>query len=215
MHFRLTHLLFGCLLILSGCTTADKQAESLPYKKNALIIVHSDKGRPIQDALEPLCDKKVNADLSNRSKLGITVVAGLGFNYAYEDPRASDAALYMSRKYAEAIQEEIKRCGVAVDVYINENKNTGTREHLSQSLAKRKTDAMIQVVIAPEKIKNGTALFIKINYFTLNWKSTEGGEVVTTGAGPSQKYEVAPEAPLALYARRFATVLRDGGYIGY
>lgn len=215
MRFRFVNVLFICLFTLSGCTTADKQAESLPYKKNALIIVHSDNGRPVQDALEPLCDKKSNADLSNRSKLGITVVAGLGFNYAYEDPRASDAVLYMSRKYAEAIQEEIKRCGVAVDVYINENKNTGTREHLSQSLAKRKTDAMIQVVIAPEKANNGTALFIKINYFTLSWKSMNGGEVVTTGAGPSQKYEVAPEAPLALYARRFATVLRDGGYIGH
>lgn len=187
----------------------------MPYKKNALIVIHSEKGRPIQDALEPLCNKTANADLPNRSKLGITVVAGRGFNYAYEDPRASDAVLYMSRKYAEALQEEIKRCGVAVDVYINENKNTSTTEHLSQSLAKRKTDAMIQVVIAPEKANNGTALFIKINYFTLNWKSMNGGEVVTTGSGPSQKYEVASEAPLALYARRFATVLRDGGYIGH
>jgi hypothetical protein len=214
MHFKFSHFILGFLLISSGCTTADKQIDRLPYKQNALIV-YSDKGRPIQDALEALCDKTDTGNAPNRSKTGITLVAGLGFNYAYEDPRASEAVLYMSRKYAEALQEEIKRCGVAVDVHINDSKNTGTREHLSESLARRKTDAMIQVSIAPEQADSSTALFIKISYLTLSWKPSNGGEIVTTGVGPSQKYKVAPDAPLALYARNFATVLRDNGYIGY
>ena len=214
IRLKSVHLLIGSVLI-SGCTTPDKQVDSLPFKKNALIVVYSDTGRPIQDALEPLCVATEKRDSANRSRLGIAIVAGLGFNYAYEDPRASDAVLYMSRKYAESLQEEIKRCGVAVDVHMNTSKTTRISDHLSQSLAKRKTDGLIQVSIKPKQVGNGTELFISIDYFTLKWQSGAKGEMVTTGLGPSQSYQVAPEAPLALYARKFATVLHDKGYIGH
>lgn len=207
-------------LLAAGCTTQsgpskpDKQEERLPYKKNALII-YSDKGAPIQDALEPLCDK-VNAGRAiRRSKLGVTVMAGLGFNYAYEDPRASEAVLYMSRKLADALQEDITRCAVPAAIDIHTSKATDIRTHLSQSLAKRKSDGLIQVSIRPERVGNGSELFITLDYFKLNWESGEQGDTVTTEAGPSRKYQVAPDAPLALYARKFATVLYEGGYIGY
>lgn len=213
------HAVLICLLV-AGCTTQGspgkpgQQEDRLPYKKNALII-YSDKGAPIQDALEPLCDKANTGRAIKRSKLGVTLMAGLGFNYAYEEPKASEAVLYMSRKLAEALQEEITRCAVPAVIDIHTSKATDIRTHLSQSLAKRKSDGLIQVSIRPERVGNGSELFISIDYFKLNWESGAQGDTVTTEAGPSRKYQVAPDAPLALYARKFATALYESGYIGY
>lgn len=213
LRLKLIPALMACLLA-AACTTADKPAtDALPFKKNALIV-YSDRGSPIQDALEPLCRAVGKGDASKQSKLGVAIVAGMGFNYAYEDPRASEAVLYMARKYAEALQEEIKRCGVAAEVHMNASKATPTREHVAQTLAKRKSDGLIQVSIAPERVGDGTDLFISTDYFVLTWEGRAQGASVTTGAGPAQKHKVASDAPLALYARRFATALRDQGYIG-
>lgn len=214
MGFKMAPLLLvGCAL-MAGCATPDKQVDRLPFKKNALIV-YSDTGRPIQDALEPLCVETERSASTNRSKIGIAVVAGLGFNYPYEDPRASEAVLYMSRKYAESLKEEIKRCGVAADVHMNTSKTTRNADHLSQSLARKRADGLIQVSIAPKQVGSTTELFISIDYFALKWESSAKGEMVTTVLGPSQNYQVDPDAPLALYARRFAAVLHAKGYIGH
>ncbi len=213
MHFKIASLL-TIFMLMAGCAAPEKQVNSLPFKKNALIV-YSDTGRPVQDALEPLCVETEKSDSANRSKLGIAMVAGSGFNYPYEDPRASEAALYMSQKYAESLQEEIKRCGVAVNLHMNTSKTTRSADHLSQSLAKKKADGLIQISISPKQVGNTTELFISVDYFTLKWEGGAKGDVVTTGRGLSQTYQVAPDAPLALYARKFATVLHAKGYIGY
>lgn len=214
MSVKKIHLLTACLVLLAGCAAQDPQEERPPYKKNALVLF-SDKGGPIQDAFEPLCTKKRGGDASNQSKVGIAIIAGQGFNYAYEDAVASEAALYMSRKYAEALQEEIKRCGVPVEVYMNTSKATPIREHLAQALAQRKSDGLIQVSIAPELVDSRSALTISVDYFPLKWESVAGGDSrVMTGAKLSQKYKIAPNTILALYARKFATVLYEKGYIG-
>lgn len=213
MSFKKIHLLIACLA-LAGCAAQEQQAESPPYKKTALVVF-SDKGGPIQDAFEPLCPPKREGDASNQNKVGIAILAGHGFNYAYDDPVAAEAALYMSRKYAEALQEEIKRCGVPVEVYMNTNKTTSTREHMAQALAQRKSDGLIQVSIAPERVDSRSALTISADYFPLKWESVAGGDSkVTTGAKLSQKYKMAPNTILPLYARKFATVLYEKGYIG-
>lgn len=207
------HLLLVCL-VLAGCATQDKQPDELPYKKNALVVF-SDKGGPIQDAFEPLCTPQREGDSADQNKVGIAILAGQGFNYAYDDAVAAEAALYMSRKYAEALQEEIKRCGVPVEVYMNTNKAISSREHLGQALAQRKSDGLIQVSVAPERVDSRSALTISVDYFPLTWESApDGYSRVVTGAKLSQKYKMAPNTILALYARKFATVLYEKGYIG-
>lgn len=205
--------LIGCVFMV-GCSTQPTPSGDLPFKKNALII-YSDKGAPIQDALEPLCVKQGAGTSASRTARGISIVGGLGFNYAYEDPRASRAVLYMARKYAEALQEEMKRCGVISEIYMNESETIRAKEHVSQSLAQRQSDGLIQISIVPERTIQGTELFISTDYFSLNWENDGEGYAVTTKERTNRKFSVAADSPMALYARRFAEVLYDKKYIGF
>lgn len=160
----------------------------------------------------------------DKSKLGVLIVAGEGFNSKYNDPKdhkIQATLLETSSKVAEYLRDEIEtEQNTEAEQFVNTNANVDTRAFVAQLIAQKKRDGMIQVVVRHVKNTSENTLYLEMTYSPLRYIQNQQGETLTLGNGIDMKYTLAgPNAegsntPLNYFTHDFISKLSKAGYIG-
>lgn len=161
------------------------------------------------------------AENPDRSKLGVLVIAGEGLNPRYEDLRANSATFMTSQKFAEAIYSEIKKRGADAQLYLNRDRNIATTAYVSQLLASKKRDGLVQITVSHIKNSSENTVSLTATYTPLHWRRDATGEHVVTATGPVSKWNLLSAGigfdnrytPFAVLAQEFVETLSKAGYI--
>lgn len=167
--------------------------------------------------------EKVNN--SDKSKLGVLIIAGEGLNPIYsdiKDAKSSSFWLVTSQKISESLYSEIQKRGTEAQMFINTNRSVETRTYLAQLLSEKKRDGLIQVAIRHIKNENENSVYLELIYKTVKFEKTENGENISIGEGISEKHQLIGNplldkwnmsTPVSQYAIDFANRLSKAGYI--
>lgn len=159
-------------------------------------------------------------DNPDRSKLGVLVIAGEGLNSRYDNLKASAALFVVSQKFAESAYSEIKKRGTEAQLYINRDRNVGTRKFVAELLADNKRDGLVQVTVTHVKSNIENTINLTASYIPIEWRRDAQGESVLTKSGPIATYKLlghgedSRNKSLTQLARKFVDDLYKTGYVG-
>ncbi|WP_047515938.1 MULTISPECIES: hypothetical protein [unclassified Methylophilus] len=172
-------------------------------------------------ACSSLPEKVNNPD---KSKLGVLIVAGEGFNSSYSDPTGKNAnatLLEASQKVSEYLKSEIQNeQHTEADQFVNLNSSVATRTFMAQQIAQKKRDGLIQVMIRHVKNTSENTIYLELAYNPLQYSASGNGEMLQIGKGMEERYTLAgpnlegSNTPLNYFTHDFISKLSKAGYIG-
>lgn len=202
-------ILFFSIFTLSACSATKQQIDN--SQRSRL-------GEQNQPA-NALANAKHRTDNPQKSKLGVLIVSGEGFNTRFDDPRVAPLFLEVSKSFSNSLQNGIIRRGTPVQSYANTDQHLKPTQLLVQQMAVHKSDGIIQVSITQTKNGNENSIYLSATYYPLKWKVGAQESGFTIEGGPSAKLNLLGEdgkgnASYIAFADQFVEQLYRDGYIG-
>jgi hypothetical protein len=202
-------ILFFSIVTLSGCSATKQQ-------------IHNSQSNGLGEANRPtnaLVNAKHRTDNPQKSKLGVLIVSGEGFNTRFDDPRVAPLFLEVSKSFSNSLQFGIVGRGTPAQIYANTDQRIKPTQLLIQQMAVHKSDGVVQVSITQTKNGNENSIYLSATYYPLKWTVGTQESGFTLEGGPSAKLNLLGEdgkgkASYTDFADQFVEQLYREGYIG-